>query len=192
MLDTLADERALLHKILIFIGSPGWNRNGQERLPWNSSALRGLTHIKAPHAAAVSNQGVMANDARSPSPRSRCGRSIGVTVCVRLIATVALTAVLSISIVESAIPNRCHARLLLKLTPDVPNPRDPVFLNALAGALYELIWVKGNDTVVTLDLTGPPSDYHCENEIERLSLDGHILDLKVLKSDTEQDSSSSL
>jgi hypothetical protein len=113
-------------------------------------------------------------------------------VCVRLIATVALTAVLSISVVESAIPNRCHARLLLKLTPDVPNPRDPVFLNALAGALYELIWVKGNDTVVTLDLTGPASDYHCENEIERLSMDGHILDLKVLESDEQHDTSFSL
>jgi hypothetical protein len=113
-------------------------------------------------------------------------------MCVRLIATVALTAVLSTSIVESAIPDRCHARLLLKLTPDVPNPRDPGFLNALAGALYELIWVKGNDTVVTLDLTGPVSDYHCENEIERLRMDGYVLDLKVLQSGAEYDTSSSL
>ena len=122
-----------------------------------------------------------------------CGRSMSVNACVRLIATVALTAVLSISFVERATPaERCHARLLLKLTPDVPNPRDPAFLNALAGALYELIWVKGNDTVVTLDLTGPPNDYHCEIEIERLSMDGYILDLKVLESDEQHDTSSSL
>jgi hypothetical protein len=107
-------------------------------------------------------------------------------VCVRLMATGALTAMLSISIVASATPDRCHARLVLTLTPDVPNPRDPGFLDALADSpLYELLWVKGNDTVVTLDLTGPAYDYHCENEIERLRLDGYILDLKVLESDGE-------
>jgi hypothetical protein len=114
-----------------------------------------------------------------------------VNVCFRWIATIALTAVLSISIGESAIPDRCHARLLLKLTPDVPNPRDAGFLNSLAGALYELIWVKGRDSVITLDLTGPASDYHCENEIELLSMNGYILDLKILESDTQHDTTSS-
>jgi len=72
-----------------------------------------------------------------------------------------------------------------------PEPRDPVFLNALAGALYELIWLKGNDMVITLDLTGPASDYRCENEIELLSMNGYVLDLKVLESDTQHDITSS-
>jgi len=45
-----------------------------------------------------------------------------VNVCAGLIAAGTLAAVLSINDAESAIPDRCHARLLLRLTLDVPNP----------------------------------------------------------------------
>jgi hypothetical protein len=115
-----------------------------------------------------------------------------VNVRAGLIATGTLAAVLSINGVESAIPDRCHARLLLRLTLDVPNPRDPSFLSALtANPLYQLIWVEGNDTTATVDLTGPPTDYHCEDEIKRLRRDAHIADLKVLQPDTDDDRSPS-
>src|SRR3979411_1929370 len=69
-----------------------------------------------------------------------------VSVRAGLISAGTLAAVLSIYDAESAIPDRCHARLLLRLTLDVPNPRDPSFLSALtANPLYEMVWVDGND-----------------------------------------------
>jgi hypothetical protein len=77
--------------------------------------------------------------------------------------------------------HRCHARLLLRLTPDIPNPRHPSFLSALAAnPLYQITWVEGNDSTATVDVTGPATDYHCEDEINRVSRDAHIVDLKVV------------
>ena len=82
-----------------------------------------------------------------------------VNVRAGLIAAGTLAAVLSINDAESAIPDRCHARLLLRLTLDVPNPRDPSFLSALtANPLYEIVWVEGNDTTATVDLTPTGND----------------------------------
>ena len=111
--------------------------------------------------------------------------STSVNVRAGLLAAGTLAAVLSINDAESAIPDRCHARLLLRLTLDVPNPRDPSFLSALtANPLYEIVWVEGNDTTATVDLMGPATDYHREDEINRLRRDAHIMDLKVLQPDS--------
>jgi hypothetical protein len=111
-----------------------------------------------------------------------------VNVRAGLIAAGILVAVLNINDAESAIPDRCHARLLLRLTLDVPNPRDPSFLSALtANPLYQIVWVDGNDTTATVDLMGPATDYHCEDEIKRMRRDAHIMDLKVLQLDSEND-----
>jgi hypothetical protein len=85
---------------------------------------------------------------------------------------------------KSVVPDRCHARLLLTLAPDVPNPRDPSFLSALsANPLYAITWVEGNGSTAVVDLTGPATDFHCDDEIRRLSRDAHILTLKVLPPD---------
>jgi hypothetical protein len=98
-----------------------------------------------------------------------------------LIAVGAVAAVLSVNKVESATPDRCQARLVLTLTPDVPNPRDPSFLSALTSSpLYEIIWIKGHDTTATVELRGPATDYHCEDEIKRMRRDSQIEELKVL------------
>jgi len=111
-----------------------------------------------------------------------------VNVRAGLIAAGTLAAVLIINDAESAIPDRCHARLLLRLTLDVPNPRDPSFLSALtANPLYEIVWVDGKDATATVDLMGPATDYHCEDEIKRMRRDAHIMDLKVLQPDSEND-----
>jgi hypothetical protein len=70
------------------------------------------------------------------------------------------------------------------LTPDIPNPRDPAFLSGLAAnPLYRLTWVKGTDLTAVIELTGPATDYHCEDEIRRISRDAHIMDLTVLQPD---------
>ena len=98
---------------------------------------------------------------------------------------VALAMALSTSAAADTAPDRCHARLSLKLTPDVPNPRDPSFLSALtADPLYEITWVNGQDSAVVVDLYGPATDYHCEQEINRLGRNGSILELQVLQQDT--------
>jgi hypothetical protein len=98
-----------------------------------------------------------------------------------LIAVGAVAAVLAVNKVESAIPDRCHARLLLRLTPDVPDTRAPSFLSALTSSpLYEIIWIKGKDTTATVELRGPATDYHCEDEIKRMRRDSQIEELKVL------------
>jgi hypothetical protein len=72
----------------------------------------------------------------------------------------------------------------VKLTPDIPNPRDPAFLSGLAAnPLYRLTWVKGTDLTAVIELTGPATDYHCEDEIRRISRDAHLMDLTVLQPD---------
>ena len=89
--------------------------------------------------------------------------------------------------VEAAVPERCEARLEVKLTPDVRDPRDPSFLSALAAnPLYTLIWTGGNDTTAVYELTGPATDYHCEDEIKRLRRDAHVMRLEVLQPDTDK------
>jgi hypothetical protein len=98
-----------------------------------------------------------------------------------LIST-ALAGGLGMGTVEVAVPERCEARLEVTLTPDVPNPRDPSFLSGLAAnPLYQLIWVRGSDSAAVYAFTGPATDYHCEDEVKRISRDAHVLDLKVLE-----------
>jgi hypothetical protein len=137
-------------------------------------------HVRRTRAGMAPRGGASAIGSRRPTT--------SVTVLAGLLAAGTLAAVLSIHDSESAIPDRCHARLLLRLTLDVPNPRDPSFLSALtANPLYELVWVGGNDTTATVDLMGPATDYHCEDEIKRIRRDAHIMDLKVLQAGSEND-----
>ncbi|HTB86339.1 MAG TPA: hypothetical protein VK743_00225 [Steroidobacteraceae bacterium] len=97
------------------------------------------------------------------------------------IAVGAVAAVLSVNQAKSAAPDRCHARLLIRVTLDVPNPRDPSFLSALTSSpLYEIIWIKGHDQTATVELRGPATDYHCDDEIKRMRRDSQLEELKVL------------
>ena len=98
-----------------------------------------------------------------------------------LMAVGAVAAMLGVNKVESATPDRCHARLLIRVTLDVPNPRDPSFLSALTSSpLYEIIWIKGHDSTATVELRGPATDFHCQEEIKRMRRDSQIEELKVL------------
>jgi hypothetical protein len=101
-----------------------------------------------------------------------------------LIAIAAVAAVLGVNKVESETPDRCHARLRLTVTLDVPNPRAPSFLSALTSSpLYEIIWIKGHDQTATVELRGPATDYHCEDEINRMRKASQIEELEVLSED---------
>jgi hypothetical protein len=89
----------------------------------------------------------------------------------------------------AAASEMCRAQIEVKLTPDVPNPRDPSFLSALAAnPLYQLLWIRGTDTTVVYELRGPATDYNCEGEIKLLKRDAHVQDLKVLHPDSEDSS----
>lgn len=76
----------------------------------------------------------------------------------------------------------CNLRLALTLTPDVPNPSDPGFLGAiLSRATYQLSWIDGGDTEATVQLTGPGPASQCQDALEHLSRDAHVLDVKVIQ-----------
>ena len=77
----------------------------------------------------------------------------------------------------------CDVRLALTLTPDVPNPQDPGFLGAMLSNStgYQLTWISGSDTQATVQLSGPGTSTQCDEAVSKLSKDGHVLNVKVLK-----------
>ncbi len=109
-------------------------------------------------------------------PLTKCGWAC--------LISVAFAAVPGNGTVAVAAPDKCTARIEVKLAPDVPDPRDPSFLTALlANPLYQLTWVDGRDSTAVYDLTGPAIDYRCEKEINLLRRAAHVMDLKVVQPD---------
>ena len=78
----------------------------------------------------------------------------------------------------SAQTPRCHARLTIELTPDVPDPREVGFLNSLLSnkVRYQLT-LRGerSDSLIDVELAGPGPDYRCRNAIEVIRRDGRVL-----------------
>lgn len=75
----------------------------------------------------------------------------------------------------------CSTRLIVELTPDVPDPRDPEFLSSLLSnhPAYRLIWIRreGSSEIV-LRLTGPGTDEQCHAVIDTLRKDGRVLSVR--------------
>jgi hypothetical protein len=103
---------------------------------------------------------------------------------VRWLAAVVVVGALGLGCVAAAAAEQlqqCNVRLALTLTPDVPNPQAPGFLGAiLSDPTYELTWLEGNDTQATVQLTGPGPSSQCEQALNRLSRDSHVLNVQVL------------
>jgi hypothetical protein len=79
-------------------------------------------------------------------------------------------------------PAPCDVRLIVELTPDIPDPRDAGFLNSLLSneVAYQLILRRErSDTSIVAELTGPGPDYLCREAIERIRKDGHVLSVRV-------------
>ncbi len=77
---------------------------------------------------------------------------------------------------------RCDLRLAVTFTPDVPNSQSPGFLGAILGdPQYRLTWLSGTNTQATVELTGPGPRSQCQNALNRLRRDSHVLDVKVLQ-----------
>ena len=83
--------------------------------------------------------------------------------------------------IDAQVPRHCSERLLVKLTPDVPDTRAPSFLDSLsADPLYHLSWVRSTQDSVVLDLIGPGPEYRCRSEVRRIRRDGRVVWLRVL------------
>ena len=103
----------------------------------------------------------------------------------RWLAAVPLMGVLGLGSNAAAIaadhPQQCNLQLALTLTPDVPNSQDPGFLGAiLSSPQYRLTWISGTDTQATVELTGPGPNSQCQQAVDKLSKDSHVVDVKVV------------
>jgi hypothetical protein len=82
----------------------------------------------------------------------------------------------------------CDMRLVVELTPDVPNADDPGFLSSLLSnqAGYRLtLQEQESDSVVVLHLAGPGPAYECQNAVETLRKDARVLSVRLDPDDTQ-------
>lgn len=98
----------------------------------------------------------------------------------RLLAGLPVAAILLLgsAAAQAQPPPDCAMRLVVELTPDVPNPQDAGFLSSLLNAhpAYRLNWVKQVDmSFIELDLTGPGPLDRCEEVVDTMRRDGRVL-----------------
>jgi hypothetical protein len=75
----------------------------------------------------------------------------------------------------------CSRRIVVELTPDVPNPRDPQFLSSLVGnhPAYQLYWLRPEGSFGNLlELIGPGPDRLCQSVIASLRKAGRVLSVR--------------
>jgi hypothetical protein len=98
------------------------------------------------------------------------------------LGAVVLVSVLVSSTASAAAPASCDVRLTVELTPDVPNPTDRGFLGSLLSNQVDYLLSlrrERSDSLLVLELTGPGPDYRCQNAIEAIRRDGHVLSVHV-------------
>jgi len=94
---------------------------------------------------------------------------------------IALCAVAIGAIANAAGVPECSLRLVVELTPDVPNPRDPEFLSSLLSnhPSYRLIWVGAQDAFHSiLDLSGPGPDSACQDVVQTMRKDARVVSVQ--------------
>ena len=75
----------------------------------------------------------------------------------------------------------CDRRLVVELTPDVPDPRDAAFLSSLLSneVEYRLIFRgEAGDSAILLELLGPGPAYRCQEVIQSMRKDGRVLSIR--------------
>ena len=93
-----------------------------------------------------------------------------------------MTALAGVDAAEAAPPAQCDVRLIVQLTPDVPDPRDPGFISSLLGDQvdYQLtLWQVRSASVVVVELSGPGPDYRCRRVANTIRKDGRVLSVHV-------------
>jgi hypothetical protein len=95
---------------------------------------------------------------------------------------VVLISVLASHVAYAAAPAPCNVRLTVELTLDVPDPTDEGFLGSLLSNQVDYLLTlrrERSDSLLVLDLTGPGPLYRCQNAIEAIRRDGHVLSVHV-------------
>jgi hypothetical protein len=103
------------------------------------------------------------------------------SVRISALAAVMLLAMLGSTTAHAARVSQCSARLIVELTPDVPDPHDAEFLSSLLSnhTNYQLTWVRrAGPFEVVLDLIGPGSDDQCRDVIRTMDHDGRVLSIR--------------
>jgi hypothetical protein len=78
---------------------------------------------------------------------------------------------------EAMILPKCALRLLVEVTPDVPNPGDTGFISSLLGnnAGFELVLMQVvDDTHISLQLQGPGPAERCQAVVDSMRNDGRV------------------
>lgn len=112
---------------------------------------------------------------------SRCHEIDGSgTKSGRILGVVLLVAALS-GTAAAAVPEQCDMQLLVELTPDVPDPRDPAFIGSLLSnqSGYLLTFVREvDDSNIVVELSGPGPEYRCQEVLEVIRKDGRVLSVQ--------------
>jgi hypothetical protein len=98
------------------------------------------------------------------------------------ILSAAMLAALLVNNGAAASPAVCDVRLVVELTPDVPNPLDSGFLSSLLSnqASYQLTLLRqSSGSVIVLELAGPGPEYRCQNVIAAMRKDGRVLSIQL-------------
>ena len=101
-----------------------------------------------------------------------------------IFGTAVLVSVLVSNTASAAVPAACDVRLIVELTPDVPNPTDGGFLGSLLSNQVDYLLSlrrERSDSLLVLELTGPGPNYRCRNAIEAIRKDGRVLSVHVNK-----------
>jgi hypothetical protein len=88
----------------------------------------------------------------------------------------------TVEAVEPMAPPQCSTRLLVEVTPDVPNPGDGGFLSSLLGNHpgYQLFLLGVvDDTRVNLQLQGPGPAERCQAIVDSMSNDARVVSIQA-------------
>ena len=101
-----------------------------------------------------------------------------------VIAALGVLALGGVRAAQAAPVAPCDLRLRVELTPDVPNPGDAGFVSSLLGNHldYQLSLLRQdaeNDSVITLDLTGPGPLAGCREVVNSMRKDARVVSVKV-------------
>lgn len=83
---------------------------------------------------------------------------------------------------DAAAPQPCALRLMVEITPDVPNPSDPGFLASLLGdhpGHYLTLRRVIDDTHLDLQLYGPGPVERCQAVVNTMRNDGRVISIDV-------------
>jgi hypothetical protein len=84
----------------------------------------------------------------------------------------------------AAPPEPCDIRLVVTLTPDVPNPGDDEFLSSLLSdnTGYELtLQQRPSSSVVIVELIGPGPDYRCRSVVDDMRKDARVVSIDYVQ-----------